>query len=397
MKFLTPSIQSGCLFLAMIVYGCLSSPTPDHIGFVEILVGVLLCLSFRVAGGRSGDGNPKFSWVILCYGLSIPTFLALINGHSLNDIMRDIIPFFYLMLPVFLGWVGISYPERFLATLAGIGILFSIRTAFAYQPVLLTPALWGQGPPADLLYLANSPEVLFSALYCLGQGGSHFMTCGQRIKGAVIGLLALIPMVAMALMMQRAGIGAVFLYVFASLCLVTYHRPKWGGIFALLILAGGAVAWPVFEPVLFFLWQKTEIVGLNARAQEWAAVISVLSDSWVNMFFGEGWGGRIENPAVGGLDVNYTHSLLSSLLLKTGVIGTIFIFCACLVPVLRSFRELFSVQNKQDFMTGLMMMGAVIFPLLISVFLYASYKSLGFGLILLVFFIFPIRKLEKIQ
>ncbi len=41
------------------------------------------------------------------------------------------------------------------------------------------------------------------------------------------------------------------------------------------------------------------------------------------------------------------------------------------------------------------LLGAVIFPFIISVFLYASYKSLGFGLILLIFSVFSNRKLEK--
>lgn len=390
MKLLTPPVQSYCLFLAMILYGCFSSPTPDIIGLPEIVVGICLCLSLRITVEKRGDTFPFL--LLLGYGLTIPTGLALINGHSLVDMMRDMIPFFYLILPVFLVWIGGFYAERFIAVLAGVGLLFSARTVLAYQPILLTPSLWGQGPPADLLYLANSPEVLFSALYCIGQGGLWLMT-GKRLKGIALALLALLPIVAMALMTQRAGMGAVAAYILAGICAALYVRPRWGFIFAGFILIVIGAVWPVLKPVFALLWQKTEIVGLNARAEEWSAVIHILSGGWSTLLFGEGWGGRLENPAVGGLNVNYTHSLISSLLLKTGVIGTLGVLGVCGIAVCRSFKTILSQRTPQD----LMIIGAVLFPLLISTFLYASYKSLGFGLILLVFFIFPIRKLEKIQ
>ncbi|OFW90161.1 MAG: hypothetical protein A3B66_03720 [Alphaproteobacteria bacterium RIFCSPHIGHO2_02_FULL_46_13] len=387
MKYLTPSVQSYCLCLAMIVYGVFSSPTPDTIGLPEIVVAILLSLSFRLIF----ESNTIFSWAVLGYGLSIPTLVAMINGNVPSDIIRDIVPFFYLMMSIFLGWVALTYPQRFLICLAGIGIMFSVRTIFAYQQILLTPALWGQGPPADLLYLANSPEVLFSALYCIAEGGRNMMRGDRWLKGILIAMLSILPIIAMALMTQRAGVGAVMIYILIAVCLITYHRPKWGMIFGLLLLAAGVVVWPVFEPVLFLLRQKTEIVGLNARTQEWSAVLTILSDGWGNLLFGEGWGGRIENPAVGGLNVNYTHSLVSSLLLKTGLVGAVAILTACLWPVFRALKGQLAQKPRFD----LAILGAALFPLLISVFLYASYKSLGFGLILLVFFIFPIRKLEK--
>jgi hypothetical protein len=386
MKYLTPSVQSYCLSMAMIVYGVFSSPTPDAIGVPEIIMAILLCLSFRLIA----ESSRTLSWVVLGYGVSIPTLVAMINGNNPSDMIRDIIPFFYLMMTVFLGWIALTYPQRFLMCLAGIGIIFSVRTILAYQQIILTPALWGQGPPADLLYLANSPEVLFSALYCISEGGRNMMS-GGSMKGIVIAMLSILPIIAMALMTQRAGVGAVMIYIFIAVCFVTYHRPKWGMIFGLLLLVGGVAVWPVFEPVLFLLRQKTEIVGLNARTQEWSAVLTILSDGWSNLLFGEGWGGRIENPAVGGLNVNYTHSLVSSLLLKTGVVGAISILTVCLWPVVRSLKGQLTQKPKFD----LAIMGAALFPLLISVFLYASYKSLGFGLILLVFFIFSHRKLEK--
>lgn len=389
MTYLTPHIQSYCLYAALIVYGGFSSPTPDGLGLAEITVALLLFLSFRIVRFE----NILIPWAALGYGLAIPSLMAFINGNDMSDIIRDIIPFFYLLIPIFLGWVGLYERERVLSLIAAVGILFSLRTIYSYQSVLFDAALWGQGPPADLLYLANSPEVLFSALYCIGCGGQKIMEKNQRVLGMIILSLSILPILAMTFMMQRAGIGVVCLYVVIAMGVVFYRSPKWGGIFLALILAVMCFAWPLFGHVFQMIWQKTELVGLNTRAEEWSVVIERLSDGWGNILFGEGWGGKIENPAVGGLSVNYTHSLISSLLLKAGLIGTIVILAGCLMPVIRAFGAMIARKCQID----LVLLGAVLFPFLISVFLYASYKSLGFGLILLVFFIFPIRKLEKIK
>ncbi len=394
----------------MIIYGCFSSPTPDAVGISEALVALLLCLSFRVHFRDLQTSSFYLPWAIFCYGLSIPTVLGLINGHHLGDMIRDMISFFYVMMPLFLGWIAFFKPQQFLMALTGIGLLFSIRTILSYQEILLIPSSWGQGPPADLLYLANSPEVLFSALYCIGQAGYFLLNPSSlmdRLKGLSIALLGILPIMAMGLMTQRAGIGAVFAYILIGISYVTYHNPRSGAILILSALAFGLALSPILEPLLFLLWEKTNIVGLNARGQEWSVVITILSDGWKTMLLGEGWGGRIENPAVGGLSVNYTHSLISSFLLKTGVIGTIGMLVTIIIPVIKTLKFIFITENRKTIPPDLtsinltrqrlIIIGAGIFPLLISVFLYASYKSLGFGLILLLFFIFPIRKLEKIN
>lgn len=176
-----------------------------------------------------------------------------------------------------------------------------------------------------------------------------------------------------------------------ALAALIYRRPQAGMILILISLAIVATLTPIFGVAFETIWKKTEMVGLNARSEEWGAVFDVLSQDWGSMLFGEGWGGRLDNPAVGGLNVNYTHSLVSSLLLKTGVVGALVILIGCLYPVLMALRSVWHNRNAYDWL----IIGAALLPLLISIFIYASYKSLGFGLILLVFFIFPMRKLER--
>ena len=219
------------------------------------------------------------------------------------------------------------------------------------------------------------------------------MTKGKRLYGICLMLLASFPILAMVLLMQRAGVGALIAFACFMVALAVYYRPKWGSLFFVIALTLMMSGWSVIEIVLASIWQKTEIVGLNARIQEWATVFDFISKDALTFLFGAGWGGRIENPAVGGLSVNYTHSLISSLLLKTGMVGTSLILAGCFWPVFSRLKRLISEKSAFSYIV----IGAAFLPFMISVLLYASYKSLGFGLILCVFLIFPIRKLEKIE
>lgn len=384
-SFLHLPIQNLSFLMAMMIYAVFGSPTPDIFGFSEVFIALFLV----VAVGFSDVKN--VSIVALGYGLTLPVIIGIVAGNSVSDLIRDIIPFLFLCLPLFLGWMTKAHPRLVIIAVTSVGLIFSLRTVYAYRDILWVPSLWGQGPPADLLYLANSPEVLFSCLICIGFGGKMMMKKGRQLKGFILILLSIIPLIAMALMTQRAGIGAVIIFVTLCLLGLMYYRPKLAVYFLGAITVSLFLLWPFIGIVFQSLWQKTELVGLNSRAEEWSAVMHLLSQNPFALFFGFGWGGHFENPAVGGLNVNYTHSLMSSLLLKTGVIGTTFILLGCFTGVVRAGFTFLKERAERDYV----LMGAVIFPFIISVFLYASYKSLGFGLILLVFSIFLNRKLEK--
>ena len=375
--------------LALGLYAGFGSPTPDHIGLAEGLIAITLLLSIRIKHGKAHD----YVMATLLYGLSVPTVMAVINGHALSDMVRDIVPFLFLFVPFFYGWIAREYAQDIVICIVVIGIAFSIRTLWVYQDIVLTPSLWGQGAPRDLLYLANSPEVLFSALFCIGKAIYYgIIQCQTRTALGFL-LVVPIPLIAMALMMQRAGMGAVVAELLVWGFLLLYYCPKkTGGLFVLLVTIGMA-AWPVLGDVIRAMMQKNAVVGLNSRGQEWQAVCDILTHDMPTFLFGEGWGGRLENPAVGGLSVNYTHSFLSSLLLKTGFLGTFICVMGGIVPLFYAIKTRISRFTMEDMVLFL----AVIPPFLISATLYASYKSLGFGLILLIFFIFSLRNLEKKQ
>ena len=122
------------------------------------------------------------------------------------------------------------------------------------------------------------------------------------------------------------------------------------------------------------LGRKTALVGFNMRAEEMAAAWRQISAEPGSLLFGAGWGGTFESPAVGGLRVNYTHSLFSAMLLKTGLFGLALAF-TYIVGVGVAFA-------RAGFGRAALVL-AIGAPFLIDVVFYAAYKSLDFGFILL--------------
>jgi len=110
------------------------------------------------------------------------------------------------------------------------------------------------------------------------------------------------------------------------------------------------------------------------RSAEWAAVWAEVSAHPISLLIGKGWGATFSSPAVADIEVNFTHGLLSSLLLKTGLIG-LGLGLVYLGALGRGWLNMFK--------THPVIVVALGGPILIDVFLYASFKSLDFGLMLL--------------
>lgn len=374
-------------FIGLLCYAAFSSPTPDRFGWAETTVLIFLGMSATLRAGNLVSGSAIF----LGYGLTVPVILGLVRGHDLVAMVRDLIPFLFLFLPVVYKEVAgnkfffLYFPK----VLVLMGLLFSIRTIGAgWQRE--GESLWevSLSAPPDFLYLANSPEVLFAEL-ALQMSAFHYLgMLGRWRRGVLMFCLAVIPVVAMSIMQQRA-------FLFVSLAcmgvlsgIMMWRSPK--GFLRCFLFLGGAAAilYPFLENVFTGLMLKTQLVGLNSRLQEWAAVWDVLSVSAERSLFGMGWGEVFENPAVGGLPVGYTHSFLSYLWLKTGLVGVVLAAWAG-VSLLKG--------SERARVTIVFWLIPALLPLLVTLILYASHKSLGFGL--LIFLVWVLlkenRKLEK--
>lgn len=372
------SAAHAFLFAAILVYALAGTPTPDNPGMIEGIIGALLLLSVlcggiaRIADVGLGSGiYIKSVQIFFLCGLIVPTAAAVYfaNGHAL--ILRDIAAFCFLGLPLFLAgtFAGRAQESNILiglCVLAGIG--FCVRT--------LMPVFNVWAPEGELLYLSNSPLAMFAGIALVCAGWSRLLTL--RIKNALPAALCFggagVIVAAMLLDVQRATIGAIVLSLIGVAVTDLVRTPKKAAVpFAAVVLLLLAV-YPLVGGGVEAMVRKTGEVGLNMRLQEAGAVYDAMKASPVSFFAGQGWGAVFSSPAVGGLEVNYTHSLLTTMAMKGGAA----MFMLCLLMLVSAVYEIFLIFQR-DKSGGF----ALLWPLLIPAFLYASHKSLDFGLVLL--------------
>ena len=367
------NFKNLCLFLACAVYALLGSPTPGALGAPEIVI--MSFLLFAINPGalrdlfvlRQRDSGDVTGRVLLLYGLIICTITGMISGNNTASILRDVIPFLFLFLPLFFAPASASRNYNLHFLIAGvivIGLGFSVRSLYG-------------AAPEDLLYLENMPTVLFSALFLIGVGMQSLMHRSRLANVAFavcVFAMSMLPLMAMAGAHQRASFGAAAIYI-ALILTMFFIKNQGRTIFVTGLVAGLwyctgmplAEMWPV-------MMEKTAAVGFNMRPQEMAAVWAVVTADPLTFLFGIGWGGHFHSPAVGGVNVNFTHNFFSSFLLKTGFCGMmlagiyVVAFLAKLSQVIRVWPVL-----------GI----AIAAPVLIDLTLYASFKSFDFGLMLL--------------
>lgn len=381
-----PHLQTAFLMGAILVYAFLGSPTPDNPDWPEVIIGLLLACAVGFSGLFSAfrPAPDKPLWhsagqTLLLYGLAVSTLTGIMNGQDPALILRDVLPFLFMMLPVFLGAYFQERPEqtRFLLfAILMLGLVFTLR-GIAEQAHLVSAWLGG-GTRGELTYFANAPTILFTALFL---GGTALGTLRGNAKGfkpyiraLVFAFLAILACLPAALTAQRASIayGILFFLTIAGIGLVQSPKRTIVFVFVFTILA-----LPLIDDIRILvdgLSRKTDLVGLNRRAEEWSAIWDSLLGSVWHILFGHGWGGTFPSPAVGEVRVNFSHGLLSSALLKGGMFGLALTaaYIGALIKILvRALKP------------APVLMLALLGPVLIDTLLYASFKSLDFGLLLL--------------
>ena len=381
MGFSISDLRLFAFIAAVVLYGLFGSPTPDDPGIVEALIGGLLLVAAGLGGfyyvlkpQESGMCWQNAARMVLVYGLCAGCVGAFVQGQDMERIFRDVIPFFFMLLPLFL-WPFIEGQGQrawwVLVTIGTAGVLFALRAAADYLPLSL---------PFErdaLYYLGNAPTVLLAACLCFGVALDRLMT-GVHLRNIavagvliVVGVLCVLPLVAGV---QRASLGYLAFYICLVCGLAFLKTPKRALFFFVIFVIAGWVFFDVFFEVFNAIRYKTDLVGItNMRAAEWAAVWGEITVSPFSFLFGQGWGATFSSPAVADIRVGYTHSLLSSMMLKTGILGVIFT-SFYLFLLARCGFQLFGVKP--------LIAAAIAGPVIIDVFLYAAYKSLDFGLVL---------------
>lgn len=369
---------------ALVLYGLGGSPTPNEPGLYEIILGILLVCAVAPEAARQitsvfslhGSLWALGARVLLLYGLTIPVLGGLINGNGLGPIFRDLVAFLFFLLPVFAAPVVTQGPVRkdfILFAVALIGVSFSVRVLF---PVWDAAIPWVK--PGEPLYLGIAPTVLFAGLWFAGTAitkvasDEPFSKTATIVPGAAV--LSALCVFAMAASLQRASLALFALALAILLGWMAFKAPKRALLPLLLVATVLLGAFPFWDDLWRALSVKTTLVGMNSRFEEAAAVMDTLTGSAGAVLFGKGWGADVVSPAVGGLSVNFTHSLVTAIWLKTGLVGIALAgvymtgIAFCLLRIL-----------LRDPPLAL----ALISPAVIDTFFYASYKSLDFGLILL--------------
>ena len=96
--------------VAIALYAVWGSPTPDFPGAIEFLIAVLLFLSIGGVVGLTKifslykEKQPFFilsAAALFLYGLVVPTIQALIYNYDAVVVLRDLVGFIFLCLPIF--------------------------------------------------------------------------------------------------------------------------------------------------------------------------------------------------------------------------------------------------------------------------------------------------------
>ena len=374
------------LFCAIAIYAFFGSPTPDNPGLVEALVGGFLVLSVGAAGLAGALdwrlGQTPFTLALQALfisGLIVPTLIGIYNGNDLMLLLRDMVAFAFLAIPLFLRKAFDQNPMA-VRYLGGIllmaGFLFSLRT--------LLPAFNIWVPQGELLYLSNSPLVLFSVVLMAGflWRGFDGISWKKLLGVLASGIGVIVILAAMLLDVQRATVGAVALSIVILAIFRFAESPKKALLPIVILAALLFCVFPMIDEALHAMATKTTSVGLNMRVQEAMAVYDILKGSPLAVIAGWGWGAVLASPAVGGLDVNYTHSLLTTLALKGGLL----MLALGMMVMATGTYQIFLIFQR-DRVGGL----ALFWPFTIPILLYASHKSLDFGLVLLLISVWSTR------
>ncbi len=364
---------------AIIIYAIYGSPTPDTITPIEIIIAGLLCLAigattFYHALHIESQSPPwrATCQLLLFIGLTIGIIGAVINNAPPTAIIRDIIALGFLCLPLLLFNLHRDNPRLGIALFCLLGTIFAIRAIIPYLPIALPVTGYDA-----LYYLGNSPALLFTAIFCAGMGIEKItaaFSLQSLIKSSVLFMLSILTLSPIILTLQRASIAAFIVSIIIITALCFFKNPRRTLLFiAIIALPAIITASPILLDAYLALKTKTTQVGANMRLQEWGAVWNTIASHPLSLLFGRGWGASFSSPAVADINVFYTHSLLSAMLLKTGLCG--FILCT-----LYLFSLLIPLLKKAQIYPVLIL--SIAAPLYIDTFLYAAYKSLDFGLLL---------------
>ena len=395
----------------LLVFG---SPMPIKIGGIEIVMGVGLIIGSYLLGASfiaRKDGNLRLPALCIMYFLLTPLLIGVARGNGFSDIARDVAPLMFMVaLPFLFRFLpqDRSTPKLRALLLAvlvvglvsalqfhlGIVKLFGSMDTYIskYDLGSVSPEkgvgrnaiymlkLFGLGDADYQAFLlkGQDPAILFSAIYLLCSGIAFILVKPRRF---FLGLLALgggsFCFYEFAALGMRAfsGLTVLAIIIYASYLISSKKVPV--GNFIVAGIFGLLLTYTQIINLAVQMWEKNQANGLSGRPAELYAAFGAISENFISLLFGVGWGGLLANPIYQGATTRYTHSLFSFWLLKTGVVG--FAMLVLFVTLLFRRIDLRGIWSSSHRLAVFLAASAVI---IIGLFFEPTYKMLSFGLIM---------------
>jgi len=380
------------LIVLVCVINSFSFPWPKEIGVVEALLAVALVFAFYKG------------YILLLYKLNLSYLFVLVFimlfvigvlSNPLGDVIRDMISYTYLGIPLAFYYKNrlffkhvhknSNYNDviflRFLVLFSCTGLLYSLR---AIWPFIKTYGLDLSGiyksqlfPHTDYIFL--DPSLVFGASFICVYGISKL-----KYNDFSIGLLYLILSLLIIAAPFFATIRApVSMYVLIALSAIIFtYKYK-----SLMLLPGIIIIIYLFSGLAENMLIKHNEVGGNAKIDEVVIIVNYMLEQPIyNILFGSGFGSVYYSPILETY-VRFSHNVFSYGFFKGGialllVITVLFIWIvtSATVKLIRAFK----VNDTLAFASLISFLASF----LISTLLEPGYKTLDFGLLMIVYVYF---------
>lgn len=412
------------IFFSAYILSAFSSPMPAIVSpwiiavGTGLLVGSLLILKTAFDAGMTRSLNGKISVALFCYLLLGPLYIGISEGNLSENILRDVIPLFFLLSTsiLFLYAINTNH-QKYILRIGVIGVvvvglvrafdfLISAYSQFGSLSVIganmrgglishmelnqsgaiNASSTLGHAPPnilpsgyvpLDILGMYD-PAVLFSCIFLCSMG---LVLIVRSWRDSITGLACLGVGLLVGYELAMLGLRSYMFAIFVSMLLVIWSLIHEEGLYKRLLPLGAVLALifihPIYDSVQLMI-VKQLAVGSNAKLAEWSAVLSTLQTDLGSTLFGIGWGGTFHSPISD--KARFTHSLLSFYLLKSGIVGLI-VLVGLLVNLVYKILST-NVSSQVSRIEQRIMLVACISSLAIGILFEPSYKMLSYGVIL---------------
>ena len=368
----------------VLLFNAFSSPWPINVGAIEVAISVILIIALW-RGYFDMLINPSILSAYIVFILWM-TFLGVIN-NELSDVIRDTIPFLYIGIPL----ASIFYLKKsqnfndkhitvYLFAISISGLILAVRSVlpFFIDSGFVLGLLKASQLAPHIDYLFLDPAIIFGSIFFLSIGLVRLNK--KPINSAVLIIISFVTLSAPFIAVIRAP---VFLYLLSmSLLFMFFLRKK-----TIILLPVVMIFSVDILNIINLLVDKQANIGSSAKLEEVFFIFNyVYTMPFHEAIFGTGAGASYYSPILN-TTIRFAHSLPMFALLKGGLILLIFSLIYILYIGVASLRYLLLTYKSRDFL-GYAAILSFSVSFLVNTLLEPGFKTLSYGLLLIVFVYF---------